>query len=119
MLCTVFHADRLAEEHLWVIALDGKLNIKEVFEIAHSTSTYTVCNPKGMFTRLLLTGATSFAIAHNHPSGETTPSREDYGMTENCKQIGRILEIEMVDHIIIAGNKYLSLREEMKEQWNR
>ena len=119
MLRVAFHADTLAEEHLWVIALDTKLNIKEVFEVSHSTYAFTVSNQKGMFTRLLLSGANSFVIAHILPSGEPTPSKEDYEMTENCKQIGRILEIEMIDHIIVAGNEYVSLREKMGEQWNK
>ena len=119
MLRTVFHADTLAEEHLWVIALDTQLNVKEVFEVSHSTYAFTVSNQKGMFTRLLLSGANSFVIAHNHPSGETMPSTEDYKITEDCKQAGKLLDIVLIDHVIVADDKYISLREVMGEQWNK
>lgn len=53
-----------------------------------------------------------FILAHNHPSGETTPSKEDINITNRLKQAGEILGIELLDHIIIAEDKYLSLKEE-------
>ena len=119
MLRVVFHADMLAEEHLWVIALDTQLNVKEVFEVSHSTYAFTVSNQKGMFTRLLLSGANSFVIAHNHPSGETIPSNEDYKITEDCKQAGKLLDIVLIDHVIVADDKYIYIREFMLLQWNK
>ena len=64
-----------------------------------------------MFKRAVLQNAASIIICHNHPSGDITPSQEDINITKRLYEAGRILGIELLDHIIIGDNKYTSLKE--------
>lgn len=101
--------DRKMEEHLCIIALrNGK--IIGVFDISRGTSTTTIANISGMFTRLLLCGATNFIVAHNHPSGNESPSGLDVQLTEKIKEAAELMEITFNDHIIIGAN-YFSFQE--------
>jgi DNA repair protein RadC len=111
MLCTVFHADRMAEEHFWLIALNAKCHPIGVFEISHGTMTQTIVSQREIFVRLCLCGATRFIVAHNHPSGDPTPSEEDFKVTEHIKAASNIMDIPFLDHIIIGEEKYYSLHE--------
>lgn len=108
----VFNANKQAEEYVYLLALDTKMNCKGIFEVSHGAVNYSVVNPREIFIRLCLCGAVYFIIAHNHPSGEVSPSKEDINVTNRLKQAGEILGIELLDHIIIAEDKYLSLKEE-------
>ena len=108
----VFNANKQTEEYVYLLALDTKMNCKGIFEVSHGAVNYSVVNPREIFIRLCLCGAVYFIIAHNHPSGEISPSKEDINVTNRLKQAGEILGIELLDHIIIAEDKYLSLKEE-------
>lgn len=59
----------------------------------------------------ILSNAASILVAHNHPSGSVTPSLEDIQVTERLKQAGELMGIELLDHLIIGDNTYLSLKE--------
>lgn len=107
----VFKANKQTEEYVYLLALDTKMNCKGVFEVSHGAVNYSVVNPREIFIRLCLCGAVYFILAHNHPSGEVVPSKEDINVTNKLKQASEILGIELLDHIIIAENKYLSLKE--------
>lgn len=108
----VFNANKQAEEYVYLLALDTKMNCKGIFEVSHGAVNYSVVNPREIFIRLCLCGAVYFVVAHNHPSGEISPSKEDVNVTNRLKQTGEILGIELLDHIIIGEDKYLSLKEE-------
>lgn len=108
----VFNANKQAEEYVYLLALDTKMNCKGIFEVSHGAVNYSVVNPREIFIRLCLCGAVYFVVAHNHPSGEISPSKEDINVTNRLKQAGKILGIELLDHIIIAEDKYLSFKEE-------
>lgn len=60
----------------------------------------------------ILSSAASIMVAHNHPSGKTTPSREDVEVTERLAKAGKLMGIELLDHLIIGERKYTSLKEE-------
>ena len=60
--------------------------------------------------RLCLCGASSFMLIHNHPSGECTPSNEDIQITKRLEECGKLMNIELIDHIII-GDGYFSFKE--------
>ncbi|MNK92754.1 hypothetical protein D3C87_1128900 [compost metagenome] len=64
-----------------------------------------------LFTIALKATATSIIICHNHPSGNLRPSSEDIRITEKIKQAGKLLEIEVHDHLIISENSYFSMAE--------
>ena len=67
-------------------------------------------DPKVVFRNALLLGAGQFVLAHNHPSGNVTPSAHDYTMTTRLIELGRMMELPLADHIILAGERCISLR---------
>jgi DNA repair protein RadC len=73
----------------------------------------SIVHPREVFKTALLSNAASVILAHNHPSGETTPSHEDIETTNRLVEAGRILGIQVMDHIIIGSeNRYLSFKEQ-------
>lgn len=77
-----------------------------LFEISHGTVNMSVINGREVFIRLLLSGAVSFFLIHNHPSGDLTPSVYDIKATKNMIDAGKIMGIKLLDHIIIGRNSF-------------
>jgi DNA repair protein RadC len=96
----------LDEEYLFLIALDNKLNLLGISELSHGTNKCSLSNKRGAGVRLLLMGASHFMIVHNHPSGDSTPSKEDYDTTKAFKELGALLDIKLVDSIICGKVNY-------------
>lgn len=71
----------------------------------------SICNPREIFIRLLLCGASTFVMIHNHPSGDTNPSKADRMVAQKLKEAGDLLGITMIDSIIIGYHYYLSMKE--------
>lgn len=101
-----------------MIAFNTKMKPLGVFEVSHGTVNGTCCQPRELFIRALLCGATSIVWAHNHPSGECEPSKEDMAMTKRILDAGEIIGVKCLDHIIIGKDTYLSGKECMKLQWD-
>lgn len=112
---SVFDASRLAEEHAWLIAVNTKNHPIGVFEVSHGSDCAAVVTPRELFIRLLLCGAHAFFLVHNHPSGYITPSAEDDALTKRVIAAGKTLNVEMLDHVIVADRKYYSYRESRGE----
>ena len=74
-----------------------------------------MCSPREVFKNAFLESAYSIIVIHNHPSGDPTPSNEDIKVTETLMQIGKIMAIPVVDHIIIGNNQYYSFYEFMNK----
>ena len=110
MFNLAFNAKCKAEEYIWLLALDKKCHLIGIFEISHGTVDSSIVTPREVFIRLCLCGATMFVLVHNHPSGETTPSQDDIKTTQRMKDSGKIMGIELIDHIII-GETYYSFNE--------
>ena len=72
----------------------------------------TVADPKIIFKFALEDLASGLILAHNHPSGNLTPSQADTNLTQKLKESGKLLEIQVLDHLIIAGHKYFSFADE-------
>lgn len=106
------HLDRCAEEYVYVLGFISSMKVLGIFEISHGTVSAAMCNPREIFIRLLLVGASCFVLIHNHPSGEPRPSREDYMITEKLKKVGDLLGITLQDSIIIGDQCYLSMKED-------
>ena len=108
-------ADR---EYLMVISLDGAKQLVGVEIVAVGTLNCAYAESREIFKHAILAGAAGLILAHNHPSGCTEASESDWQMTEQVRQAGNLLGIEVYDHIILGeGGEYRSLRE--CEQWNR
>ena len=107
----VIKANEYAEENLWLITLDTKNNITGIFTVSTGSLNSTIVHPREIFKRAVLQNAASIIICHNHPSGDPVPSQEDINITKRIYDAGKILGIELLDHIIIGDNKYTSLKE--------
>ena len=92
-----------------MISLDYKCHPLGFFEVSHGTVNSSIVDPRSVFIRALLSGATSIILCHNHPSGDCTPSKEDVLLTKRIKEGGELLGIELLDHVII-GTGFLSMR---------
>lgn len=98
------------EEYMYMICMNTKNRIIGVFEISHGTVNASLVNPREAFQKALLANAVSVIFMHNHPSGDSTASREDIEVTKRLSEAGKILGVEVLDHIII-GDSYSSLKE--------
>lgn len=107
----VIQANEYAEENLWLITLDTKNNITGIFTVSIGSLNSSIVHPREVFKRAVLQNAASIIICHNHPSGDPVPSQEDINITKRIYDAGKILGIELLDHIIIGDNKYTSLKE--------
>jgi DNA repair protein RadC len=72
----------------------------------------SVASPREIFVEALRYEACSVCLLHNHPSGDPTPSREDIYATKRIRDAGRLLGIQLIDHIVIGDKCYVSLREQ-------
>lgn len=89
-------------ETLLVLAVDNKLNLVKYQEISQGNITSTVAHPREILRPVILNQAHGFFIAHNHPSGNPTPSQADRAVTKRIKEAADILQISFHDHIIIG-----------------
>lgn len=110
MLCEVFEHDRKSEEYLYMICLDAKGRLQGVFEVSHGSDDATICNSREIFQKALLCNAHHIVLAHNHPSGDVTPSKCDMEAYRKGRDAGEIIGIKLVDNLIV-GNTYLSFME--------
>jgi hypothetical protein len=78
----------------------------------HGTMDACFTSPREIFSKALLVGAVGIILAHNHPSGYSEPSMADFSLTKRIKEAGKLLNVELLDHIVVGNNCYLSLCEE-------
>ncbi|MDO4325572.1 MAG: DNA repair protein RadC [bacterium] len=101
----------LEQEELHVMFLNTKnMLIKERLLFKGTVNASPVA-PREIFIEALRYRAVKLILVHNHPSGDPTPSREDYLMTMRIKEAGEILNVPLLDHIIIGDNSYISFKE--------
>lgn len=111
LMVQLFGLDKRAEEFMYLIALNTKSYPLGFFEISHGTVNATVISPREIFIRALLSGATNIIICHNHPSKNPTPSMEDIAVTKRIKEAGELVGISLLDHVIVGGRTYCSIKE--------
>ncbi len=101
----------LVQEHLRVIVLDTRnrvLSVEKQYVGSLNASTVRVGE---LFRPAIQRSAASIILAHNHPSGDPSPSPEDVNLTRSAVQAGKLLDIEVLDHIIIGRNRFISLKD--------
>lgn len=101
----------LEEERVLVVLLDGKNNHIGEMVISIGTVNASLVSPREIFIKALKNNAVSLLILHNHPSGDSTPSKEDILMTKRMLEASKIINIPLVDHIIIGDHQYTSFKE--------
>lgn len=80
-------------------------------DISKGTVNASLVSPRELFIEALQKNAVSIILLHNHPSGDPTPSQPDLVITKRVMDAGALIGIQLLDHIIIGDNKYISLRE--------
>lgn len=98
-------------EEVYVVILDSKCFVKSVAFITRGATNKSVISPKEVLTEPIKQLASSIILVHNHPSGDTTPSRQDILLTRKINDYARIFEISLLDHIIIGKNGFTSMKE--------
>lgn len=111
MMRSVFNLGNMAEEYFYVLALNAKCKAIGIFEISHGEATFSYVDPKAIFSRLLLCGGPIWIAVHNHPSGDCTPSKADIELTDRLYKGGKLLNIQLVDHVIVSDEQFFSFRE--------
>lgn len=97
------------QETFWVLALDAKHRLLATRQVAQGSVTSVEVHPREVFQGPVRESAAAVIVAHNHPSGDPEPSREDERLTLRLLQAGEILGIPLLDHVIVAGRSFVSL----------
>ena len=109
----VFELSELAEEVFIIMCLDTKNKVTGLFKVSQGSLNSSIVHPREVFKRALMQNSNSIVLAHNHPSGDVTPSEEDISVTRRLQEAGDILGIKVLDHLIIgAGGRYKSFKED-------
>ena len=101
----------LDQEELWVAALDTKNRLLRIIKVYRGSVNSAQIRVGEVYKEALRLNAASIIVAHNHPSSDATPSPEDILVTRQIVEAGKLLDVEALDHLILAGNCYISLRE--------
>ncbi|MBP8591165.1 DNA repair protein RadC [Candidatus Shapirobacteria bacterium] len=96
------------KEHFYIIALDSRNH--SIAEISVGSLNASVVHPREVFVEAIKNKAASVVFAHNHPSGDPEPSEDDLLLTKKLVESGKILGIEVADHIIVAKDKFFSFK---------
>ncbi len=107
----MYEMEAFTQEHLWVLLCDTRnrvLNTEKIYKGSLNSSTVRIGE---LFRPAIQRNAASIVIVHNHPSGDPTPSPEDIALTRGVIQAGKLLDIELLDHVVIGAGKYVSLKE--------
>ena len=99
------------QEEVRVILLDSKCNLKSVVIVSLGAVNKSAVSPKEILSEPIKQMATSIILVHNHPSGDTMPSRQDILLTRKINDYANLFEITLADHIIIGKNGYTSMKE--------
>ncbi|MCR2820582.1 RadC family protein [Lederbergia panacisoli] len=101
----------LAREEFVVLGLNTKNEIMFRQTVFKGSLNASIVHPRETFIPLIKRCCASAIVAHNHPSGQPAPSREDIEVTKRLAEVGKIVGIEILDHLVIGAEKYISLKE--------
>ena len=99
-------------EVITAIYLDVRCRIIGLHEVSTGTIDQAIVHPRDIFGPALTLSASALILAHNHPSGDATPSGQDKAVTERIKQCGEMLGVAMLDHIVVGESRYYSFADE-------
>ncbi len=102
----------LKKEVFRVVLLDGKNRVLKDARVSEGSLTTSLVHPREVFVPVIEESAAALILVHNHPSGDPAPSKEDIEITRRLKQVGEILGVRVLDHVIVGDGCYVSLAEE-------
>ncbi len=105
------YIDDMKQEHFLVMYLNQSNHVLKVECISNGGTTNVIADPKIIFKNALSLNATCIVLGHNHPSGNPRPSEDDRLLTKKFVAAGKLLDINVIDHIIIGNERYYSFRD--------
>ncbi len=106
----LYEMSALPQEHLRVLLLDTRNQVLKVHDVVVGSVNAAQVRIAEIFRQAVLANATAIILAHNHPSGDPTPSADDIAFTRQAQEAGRLLDIQVLDHLIIGDNRFISLK---------
>jgi DNA repair protein RadC len=111
-------ADRLTQESLWVMTLDGRNGLTGIERVYTGTATGTSVRIAELFRYAVATGGVGIVLVHNHPSGDAQPSDEDIRLTSEVLAAAKLMDIQVLDHLVIGGRgAFSSIRSQRGSLW--
>lgn len=104
--------EHLTQEKFIVLFLNSKNVVIKQKTIFIGTLNSSIVHPREIFSEAIKCASNAIVVLHNHPSGDTTPSKEDISATNRLRECGEILGIDLLDHIIIGNHTYMSMVED-------
>lgn len=101
----------LEKEYVYILMFDSKHKLLKDVRLSEGTVNSSLLSPREVFTTALKFDAVYIVLVHNYPSGDPSPSRQDIEITDRVSSAGRMIGIELSDHIILGNNCYVSLAE--------
>jgi DNA repair protein RadC len=98
----------LPVEEFHVLALDSQSRVRRDVLITRGLLNSALVHPREVFRAAIAEAAAGIIVVHNHPSGDPTPSPEDRAVTRQLAEAGKLLDLPLYDHVILAGDRYLS-----------
>jgi DNA repair protein RadC len=99
-------------EEMKVILLNNGHQVLGIYKVSEGGVTGTVADPKLIFAAAIKSNSSAIILSHNHPSGNIQPSKADIDLTKKCREIGNLLDIKVLDHIIVTAEMYFSFADE-------
>jgi len=106
--------ERLASErheHFYAVLLDNKHRKIKDIPVSRGSLTQSIVHPRDVFLPVVRESAAAVVFVHNHPSGDPTPSQEDIAITRRLREVGELVGVRVLDHIVIGRGSYVSLVE--------
>ncbi|MBI9048482.1 MAG: DNA repair protein RadC [Anaerolineaceae bacterium] len=106
-----YEMSALSQENLWVMLLDTRNRVLKINKLYRGSLNASTVRISELFRPAIQINAASLILFHNHPSGDASPSPEDITLTTDTVKAGKLLDIEVMDHIVIGLGSYVSLKE--------
>ena len=101
----------LDHEELWVVNLDTRNRVMSLVQLYKGSVNSSQVRVAEVFRQAIIDNSPAILLAHNHPSGDVSPSPDDVAVTRGIVQAGKLLDIDCLDHIVVSGGRYVSLKE--------
>ena len=101
----------LDKEELRVVLLDTKNNVLKIVTVLSGSLNAAVVRVGEVFKEAVRINAANMIVVHNHPSGDPTPSPEDVRVTEMIVEAGKLLDVDVLDHLVLARHRFISMKE--------
>ena len=101
----------LDHEELWIVNMDRKNRLMHLVKLYQGSVNTSQVRVGEVYRQAIIDNSSSIIIAHNHPSGDPTPSPDDVVVTKAILQAGKLLDIDLLDHLILSNGRFVSLKE--------